>query len=42
MNNYFMSYNFVTHKTNGIAQLYQKTKNKFNNNKLVNNRIKLS
>jgi len=27
----------MTHETNGIAQLYQKTKNKFNNIKLVNN-----
>jgi len=29
-----LSYNFMTHKTNGIAQLFQKTKNKFNHVKL--------
>jgi len=29
-----MSYNFMTYKTNGIAQVFQKTKNKFNNIKL--------
>jgi len=28
-NNYFMSYNFMTHKTSRIAQLFQNTKNKF-------------
>jgi len=32
-----MSSNFMTHKTNEFAQLYQKTKNKFSNIKLVNN-----
>jgi len=30
----------MTHKPNGIAQLFQMTKNKFNNIKLVNNWIK--
>jgi len=33
-----MSYNFMSHKTNGIA--FQMAKNKFNNIKLVNNWIK--
>jgi len=33
----FMSSNFMTHKPNGIAQLFQMTKNKFNNIKLVSN-----
>jgi len=50
MNNYWISYNsnlanfmssnFMTHKPNGIAQLFQMTKNKFNDIKLVNNWIK--
>jgi len=30
----------MTHKPNGIAQLFQMTKNEFNNIKLVNNWIK--
>jgi len=30
----------MTHKPNGIAQLFQMTKNKFNNKKLGNNWIK--
>jgi len=30
----------MAHKTNGFAQLFKKTKSKFNNNKLVNNWIK--
>jgi len=30
----------MTHKLNGIEQLFQMTKNKFNNIKLVNNWIK--
>jgi len=29
--------NLMTHKTNGIAPLFQMTKNKFNNIKLVKN-----
>jgi len=32
-----MSCNFMTHNQNGIVQLFQTTKNKFNNIKLVNN-----
>jgi len=32
-----MSSNFMTHKPSGIAQLFQMTKNKFNNIQLVNN-----
>jgi len=36
----FMRSNFMTHKSSGIAQLFQMTKNKFNNIKLVNNWIK--
>jgi len=35
-----MSSNFMTHKKNGIAQLFQMTKNKFDNIKLVNNWMK--
>jgi len=37
-----MSSNFMTHKPNAIAQLFQMTKNKFitSNTKLVNNWIK--
>jgi len=35
-----MSYKFMKHKTNGIAQLYRKIKNKFNNVTLSNNWIK--
>jgi len=37
---YFMSYNFMTHKPNGIVQLFQMTKNKCNNIKVINNWIK--
>jgi len=35
-----MSSNFMTHSLYGIAQLFQMTKNKFNNIKIVNNWIK--
>jgi len=35
-----MRSNVTTHKLSGIAKLFQMTKNKFNNIKLVNNWIK--
>jgi len=35
-----MSSSFMTYKPNGIAQLFQMTKNKFNTIKLVNNWMK--
>jgi len=35
-----MTSNFMTHKPNDITQLFQMTKKKFSNTKLVKNRIK--